>query len=188
MTFLLLLGCPGDPDDSGTQDGTTLTTPGVDLTNPTILQSGACESCGGDCLLEQVTYADSPHVSDPIDYTSRPPAGGPHNPCWAEWEVHTEPVADDNWVHNLEHGGIAYLYNCADCADDSAAMGTMATALTTFALVTPYTDMEARFAAVAWGWRMTMSCYDEPALVGFYTLHVDQAPESITSGPSASCP
>src|SRR4051794_21406825 len=91
-----------------------------DDTVPTVLSTASCGACGGDCTLEQLEYDQSYHVGGPIDYADRPPAGGPHDPCWAPWGVHSEPVADDHWVHNLEHGGIVYLYCCTDCDDDVA--------------------------------------------------------------------
>ena len=33
-----------------------------------------------------------------------------HYPVWARYEEHAAPVARGYWVHNLEHGGIVFLY------------------------------------------------------------------------------
>jgi hypothetical protein len=173
---------PNDSGFIGTQD----------LTLPTLLSSTPCDACGGDCLVEELAYEAGPlHISDPLDYADPPPAGGPHNPCWATWGVHTEPVLDDNFVHNLEHGGVVWLYACdptdAACAADVETLTTLATDVGLFALVTPYPDMEPRYATLAWGWRLTTGCVDLALQQAFYDDHVDRAPESLPSDPSTQC-
>jgi hypothetical protein len=158
----------------------------VEDTAPTVLSSEGCASCGGDCLLEQLAYGPAVHVVEPIDYVDTPPAGGAHNPCWAPWGVHTEPVPDENFVHNLEHGGIVWLYACEDCPE-IADLEVLADEKQIFALVTRYTEMEAQFAALSWGWRLTMGCAEVDTLSAFYDEHVDQAPESTPVEPAESC-
>jgi len=171
LPLLLLLGCPGAPDDSN------------------VLSSEECDACDA-CLIENLEIGFAGHDSDLRDYDDLPPAGGDHNPCWAEWAVYDTELPDENWVHNLEHGGIVYLYDCpggceAEVAElqeifDSREAGTV--------IVTPYAGLDGGFAVVAWGWRMVTDCFDRPAFDAFYDDHVDQAPESVRSGPSASCP
>lgn len=180
---LALLACASErpvelPDDTG---------PPVDDTVPVVLSSEACEACGGDCVIEALAYDSQAHVTAPIDYADRPPAGGPHDPCWATWGVHTEPVPDDNWVHNVEHGGVVYLYR--DTVPSAVeALGTLAAEKELWVLVTPYADMESAVAAVSYGFRMTTGCVDPEAFGAFYDAHVNQAPESIPSDPGEACP
>jgi hypothetical protein len=181
MVGLALLACHRD-------DVTLGGDPVDDPTAPTVLSTTPCDACGGDCELDELAYGPAVHETDPIDYVDRPPAGGPHDPCWATWGVHEEPVPDDNFVHNLEHGGVVYLYACDDCAADADALATLATDEGQFALVTPYPDMDARFAALAWGWRLTTGCVDVDLFGQFYVDHVNQAPESLPSDPPSSCP
>jgi hypothetical protein len=176
----LLLGC--EPEAVELPE-----TPVVEDTVPEVLSSTACEACGGDCLLEELAYGAALHVPEPIDYVDVPPAGGSHNPCWASWGAHAEPVEDEYFVHNLEHGGIVWLYSCEDCAEDVAALEGLAEEKQIFALVTSYPEMDARFAALSWGWRLTMGCVDLEAMSTFYDEHVDQAPESIPSDPGSGC-
>jgi len=45
-----------------------------------------------------------------VTYASNPPASGPHYPVWLRWQEYAEPQARGYWVHNLEHGGIVFLY------------------------------------------------------------------------------
>ena len=179
----LVLACAGErpvtlPDD---------TAPPADETVPEVLSSEPCDACGGDCLVEALAYDSSAHVTDPIDYADVPPAGGPHDPCWATWGVHTEPVPDDNWVHNVEHGGVVFLYR--DTVPSAVAdLGTLAAEEGIWVLVTPYPEMSSPFAAVAYGFRMTTGCVDSTAFGAFYDAHVDRAPESIPSDPGEACP
>lgn len=189
--LLGLFGCPGDGDDTGK----VITSPTDDTgehdivtdTTPIYVSTETCASCGGDCRIDELVYPARYHVTDPIDYPDRPPAGGPHDPCWSSWGVHETPVEDDNWVHNLEHGAVVFLHNCTDCDAEITAIAGVATSAGDFSLVTPYALMEEKYAVVAWGWRMVSGCFDPAATEAFYTAHADQGPESSTSDPSTAC-
>jgi hypothetical protein len=121
-------------------------------TVPVVISSTACSACGGDCRLDELYYENRYHTTEPIAYADQPPAGGPHNPCWTEWGVHDTPVEDDNWVHNLEHGGVVFLHDCTDCDAEVDAIAALTTGYGMFTVVTPYT-METSYAQVACGWR-----------------------------------
>lgn len=181
--MLLLLAACHDPVDL------TPDLPPVpsDETVPQVLSSVPCEACGGDCLLEELAYQTAAHTTAPIDYQDVPPAGGPHHPCWSEWGVLPAPVPDDHFVHNLEHGGIVWLHSCEDCPEDVAALESLVEEKGIFALVTAYPEMDSRFSALSWGWRLTTGCLDLELFSSFYDEHVDQAPESIPVGPSGAC-
>ena len=127
------------------------------------------------------------HVTGTIPYADLPPAGGPHNPCWAAFGVHETPVPAERWVHNLEHGGVVFLYNCPEGCDTEVEQLQTLVDGTPQALLTEYEGLPARFAVVAWGHRLVSDCFDSEAFLAFYADHVDQAPESITAGPPAGC-
>jgi hypothetical protein len=153
----------------------------------TRLCSGLCASCGG-CDEVQTPNPDTHHTDDPVDYPDPPPTSGPHNPCWAIWGVHDMPVPDYRWVHNLEHGGIVYLYNCPDgCADDVATLSQLVMSHPRTVL-TSYSKLPTRFASVAWGHRLLTSCVDVTAFTTFYNQNFDKGPESEDAQPSSSCP
>ena len=50
-------------------------------------------------------------------YQDYPPASGKHWPVWAPWGIYKEALPR-RFVHNLEHGGIVVLYNCATPCPD----------------------------------------------------------------------
>lgn len=174
----LLLACSHPETDSDTL---------ADDATARITSSEACEACDGACVEEELAYAARYHVVAPVDYVDLPPAGGPHNRCWADWGMHTEPVLDDNFVHNLEHGGVVLLWSCPEgCdADVSAISDFVATHERTVG--TPYPDLPTRFAIVAWGARLLTSCFDPTAADGFYAARFDHAPESTGSVPPTGC-
>ena len=127
------------------------------------------------------------HFLTPIDYPDPPPSSGNHDPCWAPWGVHTDPVPARNWVHNLEHGGVVYLHSCERDCDSELAQFTQLAQANPRTLVTPYPNLPARFALVAWGHRLLSDCVDAEAFEAFYEAHFDHGRESIGSGPPAAC-
>lgn len=143
----------------------------------------------GPCDLGSEAYDDlrQDHVDTDVVYEDEPPAGGPHDPCWADWGQHVdEVVPPENFVHNLEHGGVVFLWACEDCPEIDVIGETVDT-LGAWALGTRYPDLRWPFAAVAWGVRGHAECVEPDALRRFYTRHVDRAPESTPSDPPASC-
>jgi hypothetical protein len=150
----------------------------------------SCTACAGDCLEETFSVTDNHHTTDAVDYGTEPPVGGPHNPCWVPWTVYDHEVQTERWVHNLEHGGLAFLYNCPEgCADEVGTLDAYVRALPQgTAVMLPYAEMDARFAAVSWGARITLDCMDTDALQAFYDAHHNHSPETLTADPPASCP
>jgi hypothetical protein len=178
-TLLALVGCPQTEPD-----------PDPDPAPYELLTSEACLACGGDCVLESFTVNDRSHVDGGVDHQDLPPVGGNHDPCWASYGVHEEEVADENWIHNLEHGAVVLLYNCPEgCEDEVAVLSSVSAAVApSTVLVTSYPAMDVPFAAVSWGWRLLLGCADDPAAFSdFYAEHFDGAPESVTAGPSSQC-
>lgn len=151
-----------------------------------------CTSCG-DCE-QELTIESATHVTEPVAYPDYPPAGGNHFTCWAAWGAYDEPVVTERWVHNLEHGGVVLLYGCDPEEDEECALARAffdAFAREhAFGFSTPKEPgkiMKTRFAALAWGVRLETDCFDEAAFRAFYDAHADQAPESLSIDPPASC-
>ena len=138
-----------------------------------------------DCDAEIETFEGESrqHVQGRVDYVDLPPTGGEHNQCWTDWGVHDREVAAENWVHNLEHGGIAFLYNCPEgCEDERLAMQALSDGRS-FAIVTQYSKLRTRFAVVAWGRRILTDCYDEELFTDFYDEYQHKGPEASPDPP-----
>jgi hypothetical protein len=147
-----------------------------------------CASCG-PCE-EAFVIRSANHIDGvPIDYPDPPPTGGDHRSCWATWGVHTDIVPAENWVHNLEHGGVVFLHNAPDGGlEDEDALSQIQTLVTDkpMALYTAYPELPAKFAVVSWGHRLVSNCVDVQAAAAFYTFHVNRGPESIAGNPTCN--
>jgi hypothetical protein len=49
-------------------------------------------------------------MSQTPTYAANPPVSGWHWEIWARWQTYTEAVPRGHYVHNLEHGGVIFLY------------------------------------------------------------------------------
>ncbi len=144
-----------------------------------------CDACDGVCVEDTLPATSRSHVEGEVAYPSYPPSSGDHDACWAEWGVHTDVVQPENWVHNLEHGGVVFVYAPDLAAADLAALTTLVEYLPQGrALLTPASDrMDALVAAVSWEHRILLGCYDGAALEAFFWANVAHAPEDVTSDP-----
>ena len=146
-----------------------------------------CDACDGACALDQETPSSAQHISGGLDYDDPPPFGGDHDPCWGPWGVHTTELPDENWVHNLEHGGVVILHNCDGCSEVAELEAWVVGQPEGTVLISPYANLSTAFAAVAWGRRLMTDCGEVETMQAFYDLYVDQAPESVVAPPPSSC-
>ena len=141
-----------------------------------------------------------------VQYEHQPPTSGCHyNLGFGKAPIlpgaYTTEIAPEYWVHNLEHGYMAVLYNCpGGCDADFQAIRTwmaglkpdpeLQSAVTSGALKTsyskvvaiPYAEMPVRFAAVVWDYYDPMTKLDVGELQRFYDNHLDADPEAHASG------
>ncbi|HEX2678719.1 MAG TPA: DUF3105 domain-containing protein [Polyangiales bacterium] len=190
-------GGHADPDDAGREPeagradaaltDASLADAGRDAdtdTAPTC--AGIATTCGG--CEEHLPVTSAQHLVGTIHYPDPPPAGGDHNECWGTWGVHDTPLAAEHWVHNLEHGGVVFLYDCpSGCTAEVAALAKLVNAKPR-TILSLYAPMPTRFAVVSWGYRLESDCLDLDAFTAFYLAHVNQAPEDIPDNPPAGCP
>jgi len=101
-------------------------------------------------------------------YNSNPPTSGPHGPS-VDFAVYDAPVRGESLVHNLEHGGVAVLYDCAagvplgdaQCQALAAELASIVgdnLSAGKLVLLAPYPGMDQRIALTAWG---TLDAFDE---------------------------
>lgn len=150
--------------------------------------SGACQQ-----ISETHPPASATHLAQcsDIPYDSNPPSGGNHYGVWAAYQSYDFAVPDGFLVHCLEHGAVVFWYNCPDgCADEVAQAEAMIDALPLDPLcaglgtprrtvLVPAPNLDARWAASAWGYLQKADCFDADALSSFYTEHFGQGPEAL---------
>src|SRR5688572_14344840 len=66
-------------------------------------------------VIEAPAFLAARHVDEgtAIEYNSNPPCSGPHYREWAAFKEYDKPIDHRVLVHNMEHGAIVLLYNCA---------------------------------------------------------------------------
>jgi hypothetical protein len=154
--------------------------------------STPCDSCGGVCVQDVAAAPSRAHTSSDLVYTLSPPSGGDHDPCWAAWGVHADEVRTENWVHNLEHGGVVVLYGPSVSAEDVAALTAFVESRPVGrAILSPWSadlDLEgATIAVVAWEHRLLLGCADLVAIEAFYNERSGRAPEDVMTDPPSGC-
>lgn len=120
------------------------------------------------------------HVQGPVDYPQSPPAGGEHAGAWVNCATYTEPVPNENAVHDLEHGAVWITYNADDVTGDD--LTTLQDAVPdTFVTLSPFPDLQAPVVASAWGAQVELDGVDDPRLQEFIDAYW-QAPSAPEAG------
>lgn len=112
-------------------------------------------------------------------YNMSPPTSGWHYDRWASWGIKTEPLPEELFIHNMEHGGVILHYNCPDGCPDEVAQMEEIVRRTDETILMPNPGMESRFALTAWNWILTMDEYDDNQARDFVRSHLNSpnAPE-----------
>jgi hypothetical protein len=111
-----------------------------------------------------IQMASEPHAP----YNSDPPTSGPHLPYIAPWGIHTEPIARELQVHNLEDGGVVVQYRCATpCPELAAKLAEIVRRYETQVILAPYPAMRTRIALTAWTRLDAFDDFDEARIVRF---------------------
>jgi Protein of unknown function (DUF3105) len=146
---------------------------------------------------QQIPDEGTPSHIDPSTtwtYKFYPPTSGPHYSVQgvapANWQT-IGNLVEGQFVHNLEHGGIAILYNCPSGQDCTTLKNQLENYVRNLApaepqfnevkiVMTPYArSMEKKVALVAWHYIEFLDGYNQDEITRFYENHVDQGPEQI---------
>lgn len=122
-----------------------------------------------------------------VDYRAQPPASGSHYPSTAEWKAYfDQQLPPEYYVHNLEHGGVALVFNCAPAACESlkANINGLYRSLSkskygTVKLVATQdsTLPEGQIWLLAWARRQMLDKWDQNEVSKFYEVYKDHGPE-----------
>ncbi len=103
-----------------------------------------------------------------INYAQTPPAGGDHDPTWLNCGIYTQPVRNENAVHDLEHGAVWITYRPDLAAADVATLTTLVKAKTKGYLdLSPYPNLPTPVVASAWGVQLKLQSVSDPRLAQF---------------------
>jgi len=132
-----------------------------------------------------VTYSNlsRDHVTGKVTYPQNPPVGGPHNAVWQNCGIYSIPVANENAVHDLEHGAVWITYQPQLSAQDIAQLQTLVRGHD-HALLSPYPGLPTPVVASAWGIQLRVTSASDPRLAQFLKKY-EQGPQ--TPEPGAPC-
>jgi hypothetical protein len=168
----------------------------VELPSPKSIEPavGSAQEVGERVPVELAMHISAP---DRAHYAADPPTSGPHYSARGDapvaWGFYDHPLKPEQWIHNLEHGGVVILYSCTatksspePCSDVQRRMIHFVATAPPEALfnrvrivATEYAVPGHRFAIVAWGWRLFMDTWDDALAERFYEAHVDNGPERV---------
>jgi hypothetical protein len=141
-----------------------------------------------------------------VKYTFCPPASGFHyagvgiGPIAPKLYGPNDTTIPQNWIHNLEHGGLVVLYRCGsgDKCDD-AQQAAFQTFVSTFPnspicnipkgqispVVTRFDDMQFPYAALVWDYVLPLDSFDANQILAFFAQNGERAnPEPQCSQPT----
>ncbi len=188
---------PDAPIEAGTDAGLTDAADVVLLDDGGLgawfpLGDGACGARARRVAALPGTHVDPD--AGPIEWLTNPPSSGSHFGNWARWGAWPD-LARGNWVHNLEHGGVAFLYRCttAPCAAtrdalltvmnglplDPACMPDDAAPTRVRVVITNDNLITTPIAAAAWGAVYEATCVDAASLRQFVAMFAGHAPEDF---------
>ncbi len=125
-----------------------------------------------------------------ITYTELPPASGSHRAVWAKWGQYSF-LWPQRWVHNMEHGGVALLYDpCLDPATvaklhDFAKNWRDSAGNKLHYVLTPFPKLPQPIMAVAWTHRWGAACLMTSNLDAWLKVHAGQGPEGSIAMPGS---
>jgi hypothetical protein len=166
------------------------------LTNPPNLGGTSSKPGTGKPVAAATAIPDEgrSHVTRPqrVTYAHQPPSSGNHyNDAQAPrpWGANHDALLPEEYVHNLEHGGIVLVYKCSGtaCDDYYAQSQALFAALPKdpkYAevkfLSTPYQSMTPGFAMLSWDNEQDFTGFPTTAdATAFYNQFVNTGPEAV---------
>ena len=114
-------------------------------------------------------------------YNSNPPSSGLHYPNTANWDFYDRELPDEQFIHNLEHGGIWIAYRPDLDSSLVEALEDTAKPFRRRIIMTPRASNDEDIALVAWGWldKFPASEFSQKRVIDFINEFIDQGPEKI---------
>ncbi len=114
----------------------------------------------------------------PIQYSSNPPAGGPHYPHPQPAGIYTNPPPDGNLIHSLEHGAVILWYNPKLMSKEQIeTLKNIYNQTSGKTIMTPRDSMDVPVAVSSWGRVLKLKAIDEKQIKAFFETNIDRGLE-----------
>ncbi len=134
---------------------------------------------------ERISEVGRGHISpgdSHVAYNSVPATSGPHfsQPLApVRWGVHDAPLQPEEYIHNLEHGGIGIFYDCPDGCDpivqQLSELVEEAVNNGGKVLLAPHVGTGATISLAAWTFLEQFEAFDESRIRDFTNAHESSA-------------
>ena len=131
-----------------------------------------------------IAIESADHVDGDVEYSSSPPAGGPHSGWWQNCGFYTEPLREELAVHSLEHGAVWVTYTDDAPADELDYLERLA-GLNSHLLVSPYSQQDTAIVLSAWGRQLALDSTSDPRFLRFLETYLRDGPTAPE--PGAAC-
>ncbi|NQW21094.1 MAG: DUF3105 domain-containing protein [Chloroflexi bacterium] len=100
-------------------------------------------------------------------------------PSPARWGSYDSVLPDEILIHNLEHGGIGFHYDCPEeCPEIVKALDDIIPSSPSQYIMSPYPGLPSKIAITGWRHHLYLDEVDEVEIRRFIDEYQDRAPES----------
>lgn len=154
---------------------------GFSLTRGTASQPGQRVEAQDPPASQHINNVTDPHPT----YTSNPPTSGWHYVNPANPGVYSQPLPDEQTVHNLEHGFVIIHYRQGlekATVDQITQLARQLQQQNPCIIVEPRPAdkfNDAQIALTSWNWLLKLQSYDADSIRAFFRAHVGHGPEAV---------
>lgn len=112
------------------------------------------------------------------EYITNPPTSGDHYANASAWGIFLKPLADEQAVHNLEHGGIWISYKDLD-EESLAKLVAFAKEHSQSVILSPRKENDSNIALASWERLDQMETLDMERVENFYKGNKNKSPEPL---------
>ncbi len=153
---------------------------------PTLAAANAGELESGIDGVVTVPIDSVEHVREDVEYSTSPPAGGPHLPVWLNCGYYEVAVLDELAVHSLEHGVVWVTFRPGAPPEEELAELRRRVNRSTHLLASPYQDQETAFVLTAWGRQLPLNSITDPRFERFLDVYLKDGPSAPEPGAACS--
>lgn len=112
------------------------------------------------------------------EYNSNPPTSGWHYVVPADWGVYDKPLADEQVLHNLEHGGIWISYNGID-DQTKENLKKIARVNSGSVIMSPRDTNDSQIILASWTRLEKLDTYNQVKILDFISRNKNKSPEPL---------
>jgi hypothetical protein len=120
---------------------------------------------------------ENQHTDGPVTYETTPPVSGEHRATPPACGIYGTQMEDELFVHGLEHGAVAVLYQPTLALEDVRRIERIAGEFDSHVITMPYEGMEPVVSVASWGERMDLQELDQAAVRSYIEEFRGEGPE-----------